>query len=63
MQDNKKQKTILIVDDVSANIDLLADVLNRDYKVKAALNDSPAKIAPLENSPLENSPLIYRLPS
>ncbi len=52
MQDTKKQKTILIVDDISENIDLLAGILNRDYKVKAALNGRKAiKIAGSKKPP------------
>jgi len=41
MPDNIPQ-TVLVVDDVVANIDLLVDVLQDDYKVKVALNGETA---------------------
>ncbi|WP_462271036.1 HD domain-containing phosphohydrolase [Desulfobacter sp.] len=42
MIEKNKKKTILIVDDVPENIDLLADILNTDYKTKAAVNGERA---------------------
>lgn len=45
MQESER-KTVLIVDDSPENIDLLASILNREYKVKAAPNGPKAlKIA------------------
>ena len=37
-----KQQTILIVDDAKANIDILADLLKSDYKIRAATNGEKA---------------------
>jgi putative two-component system response regulator len=35
---DKRQETILVVDDVPDNIDVLSGILREDYKIKAALN-------------------------
>jgi putative two-component system response regulator len=52
MPDNDSASTVLVVDDTPDNIDLLDGVLNRDYKVKAALNGEKAlKIAGSDNPP------------
>jgi sigma-B regulation protein RsbU (phosphoserine phosphatase) len=52
MPDNDSVSTVLVVDDTPDNIDLLDGVLNRDYKVKAALNGEKAlKIAESDNPP------------
>ncbi|MES9966983.1 MAG: response regulator, partial [Sedimenticola sp.] len=46
------QKTILVVDDVPENIDVLDGVLHETYKVKAAVNGQRAlKIAASDNPP------------
>jgi sigma-B regulation protein RsbU (phosphoserine phosphatase) len=52
MSDSRITNTILVVDDAPENIDLLDGVLNKDYKIKAALNGEKAlKIAGSENPP------------
>ena len=52
MSDTSMTNTILVVDDAPENIDLLDGVLNKDYKIKAALNGEKAlKIAGSENPP------------
>ena len=52
MSDSRITNTILIVDDAPENIDLLDGVLNKDYKIKAALNGEKAlKIAGSEKPP------------
>ncbi len=52
MFDKGRTSTVLVVDDNPENIDLLDDVLNSDYKIRAALNGEKAlKIAGSENSP------------
>jgi len=52
MSDTRITNTILVVDDAPENIDLLDGVLNKDYKIKAALNGEKAlKIAGSENPP------------
>ncbi len=52
MSDTGKTNTVLVVDDAPENIDLLDGVLNKDYKIKAALNGEKAlKIAGSENPP------------
>jgi len=52
MVDKGKTSTVLVVDDTPENIDLLDNVLNQDYNVKAALNGEKAlKIAGSENPP------------
>jgi sigma-B regulation protein RsbU (phosphoserine phosphatase) len=52
MSDIGLANTILVVDDAPENIDLLNGVLNKDYKIKAALNGEKAlKIAGAENPP------------
>jgi putative two-component system response regulator len=38
----KREQTVLVVDDVPINIDVLDGVLNQDYKVKAAINGERA---------------------
>jgi len=51
MQDNEK-RTVLIVDDMPENIALLVNILNKDYKVKAAQDGRNAlRIARSENPP------------
>lgn len=42
MIEKTEEKTILIVDDVPENIDLLVDILNTGYKTKAAVNGERA---------------------
>jgi len=52
MQTDNTKKTVLIVDDIPENIDLLSGILNRDYHVKVALNGQKAlSIAESENPP------------
>lgn len=47
-----EKKTILVVDDAPANVDLLVGLLKDQYKVKAALNGKVAlKIARSSNPP------------
>ncbi len=49
--DNKKQ-TVLVVDDVTENIDILTNILREDYIVKAAKSGQQAlKIVSMENKP------------
>ncbi len=36
------QKTILVVDDESSNIDVIKNILQQDYKIKAAINGEKA---------------------
>jgi len=46
MSGNTPNQTILVVDDIATNIDLLSSILRPDYKVKAAVNGKKAlKIA------------------
>ena len=52
MSDNGRKNTVLVVDDSPENIDLLGNVLKRDYEIKVALNGAKAlKIAGSENPP------------
>ena len=52
MTDKKARQTILVVDDVSANIDVLSAVLRPEYKVKVALSGERAlKIAASDPKP------------
>ncbi len=52
MSDTKRTNTVLVVDDIPENIDLLDGLLNQDYKIKVALNGEKAlKIARSENPP------------
>ena len=52
MPDTKRTNTVLVVDDIPENIDLLDGLLNQDYKIKVALNGEKAlKIARSENPP------------
>ncbi len=52
MSNNKEKQTILIVDDISDNIDVLSSVLRSQYKVKAALNGERAlKISTGDSQP------------
>lgn len=52
MSDSGEKNTVLVVDDSPENIDLLGEVLSRDYHVKVALNGERAlKIAEAENPP------------
>ncbi len=52
MSDTRRNNTVLVVDDAPENIDLLDGVLNKDYKIKVALNGEKAlKIAGSENPP------------
>ncbi|MES0490686.1 MAG: HD domain-containing phosphohydrolase [Leptospirales bacterium] len=49
---NKNQKTILVVDDASENIDVLTEILSPEYRIKAATNGERAlKISAFENTP------------
>ena len=52
VSDGDRKKMVLVVDDSPENIDLLGDVLNRDYDIKVALNGEKAlKIAGSEIPP------------
>ncbi len=52
MNEPLKQQTILIVDDVKVNIDILAELLKSDYKVRAATSGKKAlEIAFSDNPP------------
>ena len=52
MDIRKVKQTILIVDDIPDNVDVLSSVLRSQYKVKAALNGERAlKIAAAESPP------------
>jgi len=52
MYDNGRKNTVLVVDDSPENIDLLGNVLKRDYEIKVALHGAKAlKIAGSENPP------------
>ena len=52
MSNQKEKQTILIVDDISDNIDVLSSVLRSRYKVKAALNGERAlKISTGDSQP------------
>ena len=52
MYENERKKTVLVVDDSPENIDLLGNVLERDYEIKVALNGAKAlKISGSENPP------------
>jgi len=52
MDIHAKKQTILIVDDVTANIDILAELLRPDYKIRAATSGEKAlKISFSENPP------------
>ena len=52
MESGKVRQTILIVDDIPDNVDVLSSVLRSQYKVKAALNGERAlKIAAGESKP------------
>jgi len=42
MGDTVERKTILVVDDTPANIDLLGGILDGEYRIKAALNGEKA---------------------
>lgn len=42
MADTKKAATILVVDDIADNIDVLSGILRSQYKIKAALNGATA---------------------
>ncbi len=49
---NERRHTILIVDDSPENIDVLGGILDKDYKIKFALDGSKAlRIAQAENPP------------
>ena len=49
---NETRQTVLVVDDTPVNIDLLSDILRRDYQVKAAVNGAKAlEIARAEPAP------------
>jgi len=39
---NETRQTVLVVDDTPVNIDLLSDILRKDYQVKAAVNGAKA---------------------
>ena len=52
MSDKGRKNTILLVDDSPENIDLLGDVLKKDYEIKVALSGEKAlKIAGSKNPP------------
>ncbi len=52
MSENGRKNTVLVVDDSPENIDLLGNVLKRDYEIKVALNGAKAlKISGSENPP------------
>ncbi len=52
MKDQFEKKTILVVDDIPENIDVLYNVLKADYKIKTVLNGEKAlKIAGGKNPP------------
>jgi signal transduction histidine kinase len=52
MLNNEKKPTVLIVDDVAENIDVLDEILNKEYKIKASVNGGNAiQIASQENPP------------
>lgn len=52
MDIHAKKQTILIVDDVTANIDILAELLRPDYKIRAATSGEKAlKISFSDNPP------------
>ena len=52
MSENGRKNTVLVVDDSPENIDLLGNVLKRDYEIKVALNGVKAlKISGSENPP------------
>jgi putative two-component system response regulator len=49
MSENGRKNTVLVVDDSPENIDLLGNVLKRDYEIKIALNGAKAlKISGLD---------------
>jgi len=49
---NETRQTVLVVDDTPVNIDLLSDILRKDYQVKAAVNGAKAlEIARAEPAP------------
>ena len=49
---NETRQTVLVVDDTPVNIDLLSDILRKDYQVKAAVNGARAlEIARSEPTP------------
>ncbi len=50
--DNQSKMTILVVDDVPDNIDILDTILNGEYNIRAAISgDMALKIAASDNSP------------
>ncbi len=52
MSDIRITNTVLVVNDAPENIDLLDGILNREYRINAALNGEKAlKIAGSENPP------------
>ena len=52
MTEKSEQQTILVVDDMPANIDVLVSLLGDQYKVKAARNgEKTLKIARSANPP------------
>ncbi len=49
---NETRRTVLVVDDTPVNIDLLSDILRKDYQVKAAVSGAKAlEIARAEPTP------------
>lgn len=49
---NETRQTVLVVDDTPVNIDLLSDILRKDYQVKAAVNGAKAlEIARSDQTP------------
>lgn len=52
MNESLKKQTILVVDDSPENIDILDEILSKDYKIKVAINgESALKIAASNNPP------------
>ncbi len=45
MPDTRRTNKVLVVDDAPENIDLLDNVLNQDYKIKAALDKPSSAMA------------------
>ena len=51
MNEPMKRQTILIVDDVKANIDILAELLKAEYKVRAATDGEKPWRSPFPTIP------------
>lgn len=59
MSDKKDRQTILVVDDVSENIDILGAVLRPEYKVKVALSGERALKIAAGNPKARHDPAGY----